>query len=69
MSPAPSRESDALAALERLYQRQLVTLEQAQSAARIISGDPQAVFPPPARKSAPTATDAAAAEGSPLETP
>lgn len=43
----PSASPDALEALERLYRRHVVTLEQAQAAARLITGDPAAVFPPP----------------------
>lgn len=47
--PAPTRDpQDALSALERLYQRKVVTLEEAQAAARFITGDEGAVFPPPA---------------------
>lgn len=47
MTP-PARDSpEALAALERLLQRNVVTLEQAKTAARLITGDPAVAFPPP----------------------
>lgn len=47
--------SDATAALDRLYRKNVVTLEEAQSAARLLTGDPNVVFPPPGPPSAPTA--------------
>lgn len=44
MDPAPN---EALGALERLYRRNVITLEEGQSAARLLTGDPHAPFPPP----------------------
>lgn len=47
MTTAPPRDpNDALAALERLHTKGVVTLEEAQAAARLITGDPDAPFPP-----------------------
>ena len=43
--PPPS-EAEALAALERLYRRNLVTLDQAKAAARLITGNDAIEFPP-----------------------
>lgn len=42
-------DEDALGALERLvFRHKVVTEEQARAAARLISGDPNFAFPPPA---------------------
>ena len=53
----PRREGreaqEPLAALERLLRRNIVTQEEAQTAARLITGDPNAVFPPPPPPAAP----------------
>lgn len=44
----PARDhAEALGALERLYHKKAVTLEEAQAAAKLITGDEAAVFPPP----------------------
>lgn len=40
-------QHDAMASLERLYAKKVVTLEEAQAAARLLTGDPNAAFPPP----------------------
>lgn len=40
-------QADALAALARLHARGIVTLEEAQAAARLLAGDAAFVFPPP----------------------
>jgi len=51
---APGRDpNEALSALERLYQKKVVTLEEAQAAVRFITGDESATFPPPAPPPAP----------------
>lgn len=48
MNAPPGRDpNEALAALERLYHKQVVTLEEAKAAARLITGDENAEFPPP----------------------
>lgn len=44
--------SDALAALRRLQQHGVVTLDEAQQAARFITGDETFEFPPPAPEAA-----------------
>lgn len=45
----PARDAhEALSALERLYRRKAVSLEEAQAAARLLTEDPSFVFPPPA---------------------
>jgi len=59
-APAPPRDPhEAMAALERLYAKKVVTLEEAQAAAKLLTGDPSTVFPPPKSQPAP----AAAAQG------
>lgn len=55
--PSPSREQDALAALERLLRREILTLEQAQATARLITGNPAEAFPPQAAPEAPVRTE------------
>lgn len=44
MDPAPN---EALGALERLYRRNVITLEEGQAAARLLTGDESVTFPPP----------------------
>ncbi|HUR69547.1 MAG TPA: hypothetical protein VM370_09905 [Candidatus Thermoplasmatota archaeon] len=51
MTAPAAGSQDALAALERLYHKKVVTLEEAQAAAKLI--DANAVFPPPAPARAP----------------
>lgn len=78
---APGKDpSEALGALERLLLRhKVLTLEEAQAAARLITGDPNVVFPPaappkpaptrgpPAVQAAQPAPEAPAAEPAPNE--
>ena len=53
---APGRDgNDALAALERLLRHKVISEEQAVAAARLITGDPGMVFPPPRPPPAPPA--------------
>lgn len=61
---APGRDSaqEALAALERLFHKNVITLEEGQAAARLITGDEGFVFPPPPRAPEPPATPVAANE-------
>lgn len=40
--------SDAIGALERLFEKQVITQEEGQAAARLITGDASFVFPPAA---------------------
>lgn len=48
--------SDAIQALSRLVQRNVLTIEEARSAAQLITGDPQVEFPPrPAPRASPAA--------------
>lgn len=66
--PAPTREAqDALSALERLYRRKVVSLDEAQAAARFITGDENAVFPPPAPPPPPPSAPAPAPPPPPAE--
>jgi hypothetical protein len=45
---SPGREgNEALAALERLYAKNVITLEEAQEAAKLITDDPNTPFPAP----------------------
>lgn len=47
MDAAPRDAShEAVAALERLYAKQVITLEEGQAAARFITGDAGFAFPP-----------------------
>lgn len=50
---------DAIAALERLYAKKVITLEEGQAAARLLTGDPAYAFPPPAAPPEPPAAEAA----------
>lgn len=59
-APAARDPNEAMAALERLYAKQVVTLEEAQAAAKLITGDANAVFPAPK----PASPAAQPAEGS-----
>ena len=60
-APSARDPNDGLAALERLYAKKVVTLEEAQAAAKLLTGDPNAVFPPPKPPPAPPAAPAPAA--------
>lgn len=51
---------DALAALERLLRHGVLNPEEARLAARLITGDPDLEFPPPAPPPAPSAEGEAA---------
>lgn len=61
---APGRDStqEALAALERLFHKNVITLEEGQAAARLLSGDDAYVFPPPPRAPEPPAAPVGATE-------
>lgn len=51
MSPQPDRDAvEALAALQRLHQHGVLSLEEAREAARLITGDEAYEFPPPPRR-------------------
>ena len=45
----PAAPHDAIGALERLYAKNVITLEEGQAAARLIMKDDAYVFPPPPR--------------------
>lgn len=56
---APGKDGhDALAALERLLRHKVISEEHAVGAARLITGDPNLVFPPPRPPPAPAAPPA-----------
>lgn len=61
-----------MSALERLHAKKVITLEEAQTAARLITGEPNTIFPPPARppgRAAPADTPAAESSKPPTATP
>lgn len=62
---APGRDptQEALAALERLFHKNVITLEEGQAAARLITGDEAFVFPPPPRQPAAPPVAAEGADG------
>ena len=45
----PNAPHDAIGSLERLYAKNVITLEEGQVAARLIMKDDAYAFPPPAR--------------------
>ena len=45
----PGAPHEAIGALERLYAKNVITLEEGQAAARLIMKDDAYVFPPPPR--------------------
>ena len=74
MDAAPRDPHEALTALERLYAKKVVTLQEAQAAAKLIMGDANAVFPPrvppkPAPTVAPPPPDETTASGEPAHPP
>lgn len=49
MEPQPGRDptQEPLAALERLFRKNVITQQEGEAAARLLTGDPNLVFPPP----------------------
>ncbi|GEM_PF-3716795 len=71
MPPVSERDAqEALAALERLLRHDVVTLEEARLAARLVTGRDDLEFPPPAPPASEPAAAAAPPEaGTPPEQP
>lgn len=67
--PPGRDQGDAMAALERLFRHQVITLDQAKLAARTITGDESIVFPPPAPAAEPAPAPAAAPAPAPAAEP
>lgn len=66
MEAAPN---EAMGALERLFRRQVISLEEGQAAARLLTGDEHAPFPPPPPppRAPPERAPAAAPEPAPAQ--
>jgi hypothetical protein len=63
--PSERDAQEALAALERLLRHDVVTLEEARLAARLVTGRDDVEFPPPAPPGSPAATASADGSGPP----
>lgn len=65
MSQPAQGPQDALQALERLYQKKAITLEEGKAAARLLARDDAYEFPAPRPEPAPTPAEPAAAPPAP----